>query len=70
MKSTTITHPDNTQAFVDEKTAGPGILDLSVATLRKYRMNGGGPAYFKFNRAVRYRVSDLLEWAESRRVQP
>ena len=42
------------------------FLRLSPRTLEKQRSNGGGPAYRKFGRAVRYTVADLEHWAEAR----
>jgi DNA-binding transcriptional MerR regulator len=44
-------------------------LGLSVRTLRRYRTVGGGPKYFKgpgLKGAVRYRPSDVQDWANSR----
>lgn len=37
---------------------------LEVAAVR-----GDGPPFFKINRSVRYRVGDVREWIESRRVR-
>lgn len=34
-------------------------LGLAVSTLNKWRCWGGGPAYLKLGRAVRYRQEDL-----------
>lgn len=39
-------------------------LGLSPRTLERFRLEGRGPAYFKFGRVVRYRRSTLLSWAE------
>jgi hypothetical protein len=39
-------------------------LCLSVRTLRKWRLTGGGPEYAKFGRAVRYPAQSLEEFAE------
>ena len=41
-------------------------LSLSMTTLEKYRVYGGGPRFLHLGRAVRYRVSDLDAWLESR----
>lgn len=35
------------------------ILGMSTATLDTWRSRGGGPAYVKYNRAVRYRSEDI-----------
>lgn len=39
-------------------------LGLSSRTLERFRVEGRGPAYHKFGRAVKYRRDNLLEWAE------
>ena len=39
------------------------MLGLSRAYLRNLRVSGGGCRFSKFGRAVRYRVGDLLAWA-------
>lgn len=39
-----------------------GAVGLSVSTLTKLRVFGGGPAYLKIGRAVRYRRADLETW--------
>jgi predicted DNA-binding transcriptional regulator AlpA len=41
---------------------------LSVSTLNKLRCSGGGPAFLKLGRAVRYKPADLKDWLDSRRV--
>lgn len=46
------------------------LLGHAKATLRKWRVNGGGPRYVKISRrSVRYRHSDLLEWIEKHLVR-
>ncbi len=47
-----------------EQDAAP-ILGMSVAWLQRKRWEGGGPPYVKFDRAVRYRESDLNAWIKS-----
>ncbi|MEM9553712.1 MAG: helix-turn-helix domain-containing protein [Acidobacteriota bacterium] len=42
-------------------------LDLSPRTLEKWRLTGGGPAFLKLGRSVRYRVSDLEAFLAERR---
>ena len=41
-------------------------LGLSPGTLDGYRVSGAGPAFHRFGDRVRYRRSDLVEWAASR----
>ncbi|MHA1212611.1 MAG: helix-turn-helix transcriptional regulator [Candidatus Heimdallarchaeota archaeon] len=44
-------------------------LCLSVQTIRNWRCQRKGPNYIKIHgRAIRYRVSDLLEFIEQHRV--
>jgi len=42
------------------------ILGMSIAWLQRKRWEGGGPPYVKFDRAVRYRESDLNAWIAAR----
>ena len=42
------------------------FLGLARQTLEKWRLDGSGPRFHKFGRAVRYREDDLIAWAESR----
>jgi len=39
-------------------------LCMSLAWLRKKRVNGGGPKHNKFGTAIRYRKADVIEWAQ------
>ena len=43
-------------------------LDLSPRTLDGYRVSGEGPAFHRFGNRVRYRRSDLDQWAAGRRA--
>lgn len=42
------------------------FLKLSTSSLAKARMRGDGPAYIKFNRAIRYTKEALLQWTKTR----
>lgn len=42
---------------------------LSVPTMDRLRVTGGGPAYVKIGSAVRYRKTDLDAWLASRVVR-
>ena len=55
-------------SFLTSREAA-AMLGLGVRTLNHYRCNGEGPAYYKFGRLVRYRMSDLMEWDETPRVR-
>ena len=51
--------------FVDVGDAAK-ILGVSESYLNKARLDGTGPPFCKFGKAVRYRVSAIMIWAESR----
>jgi predicted DNA-binding transcriptional regulator AlpA len=58
---------DNPQELL--RTSGAAAISgLSVSTLNKLRCSGGGPAFLKLGRAVRYKPVDLKDWLDSRRV--
>jgi excisionase family DNA binding protein len=42
------------------------LLRVSVRTLERYRVAGGGPVFCKCGRLVRYRQSDLDAWINGR----
>ncbi len=57
------------QSLMREQEAAR-LLDHSVATLRKWRVKGGGPRYVKISRrSVRYRHLDLMDWIEHHLVR-
>lgn len=43
-------------------------LTVSRSYLNKLRVRGGGPAFCKLGRGVRYRTSDLQAWVDAHRV--
>lgn len=49
-------------------TQAAEYLSVSVPTLETWRCLGRGPRYCKVGRLVRYRVSDLEAYIESRTV--
>jgi excisionase family DNA binding protein len=55
----------NQSQFLTRQEAAK-FLNLKKSTLDAWATRGGGPAYIKMGRAVRYRPDDLLSWAESR----
>lgn len=55
----------NSQLFLTSDEAAT-YLGLKRCTLEAWRCRGGGPKYLKFGNAVRYRLSDLESWIESR----
>lgn len=52
--------------YVDTKGAA-AYLGLSVETMERLRVTGGGPEFIKLTKSVRYRLDDLDSWAESHR---
>jgi predicted DNA-binding transcriptional regulator AlpA len=59
--------PSNPDAYVPT-CAVASFLSLDDNYLRQLRLTGNGPRFSKFGRAVRYRMADVLAWAESRSV--
>lgn len=53
---------DRNAGSVVDVLAAAELCGLSVSTLNKLRLAGGGPRYAKLGRAVRYRVSDIDAW--------
>lgn len=44
------------------------LTGLSVATWRRYRATGKGPAYIKLANRLMYNIEDLTKWLDDRRV--
>lgn len=55
--------------FIEDDEAGP-VIHQKPGTLRIWRSQGKGPRYFKIGRKALYRRRDLLEFIESRVVEP
>jgi predicted DNA-binding transcriptional regulator AlpA len=55
-----------TDTLLHERDAAR-VLGISIHWLRRKRWEGGGPAYIKYGRAVRYRCSDLEKWIADHR---
>jgi excisionase family DNA binding protein len=43
-----------------------GYLDVPLKTVYAWQSKGGGPRFHKVGRHVRYRLSDVDAWLESR----
>ncbi len=54
--------------FLNRKQAAE-FLNLKKCTLEAWAIRGGGPAFVKFGRAVRYRVSDLEAYVKKQTRQ-
>ena len=59
-------HRREDQRYLDTREAAER-LGLSPSTLARYRITGAGPWYYRFGGCVRYRETDLVVWAASRR---
>lgn len=67
MKDLTAQSRDNLAGtFIDECQVAD-MLCQSVRTIQKWRVTGTGPEFYKLGRSVRYRLRDVLDWAEARR---
>ena len=49
------------QSFLNEQEVSKR-LNVSVATLRRWRLEKGGPTFIKVGSLVRYRPEDLDSW--------
>ena len=58
-----------TVGHLTEKDAAK-FLGVTLATVRAWRYRKLGPLYCKFNRAIRYPVEALAEYASKSEVQP
>jgi hypothetical protein len=50
--------------------AAARFLGVSIQTIKNWRKQNIGPVYTKLGRIVRYRVLDLMHFAEARRIDP
>jgi predicted DNA-binding transcriptional regulator AlpA len=64
-----IEQSESTLHWVDEKRVTE-LTGIAIQTLRNWRFQGTGPAYFKIGRSVRYRLSDIISYMDARRVDP
>lgn len=56
--------------LLDEKQASE-LLGVSPRALQSWRQNGRGPSYVRISsRCVRYRISDIDCWIDSRATEP
>ena len=52
------------QIYLDEQSLAKR-LGMSVKTLQNWRTKGEGPKFTKFNRAVRYRLRDIVAYEKA-----
>jgi hypothetical protein len=43
------------------------VLGVPRRKTQRWRAEGGGPPFYKFNMSVRYRLAEVLAWAETQR---
>jgi len=57
--------PHSLDGLLDPHAAS-AFLGMSPITLCDWRSRGGGPTFLKVGRYIRYRLSDLNAWLDSR----
>jgi predicted DNA-binding transcriptional regulator AlpA len=63
-----VQEPENSNAAMDAlltETEVSHVLRVSLATLRKWRVDKRGPRFLKIGPLVRYQLEDLREWLSS-----
>jgi hypothetical protein len=60
---------DNIPQYIDEKKVY-AITGRALPTLRNDRHNRRGIPYCKVGRSVRYALSDVIDYMESRKIVP
>jgi hypothetical protein len=55
-------------SYISEKGVSK-ILGKALSTLRNERCRGVGIPYYKLGRSVKYRLDEVLQYAEARRVE-
>jgi predicted DNA-binding transcriptional regulator AlpA len=56
---------DTLDRLMNERAVA-AVLNVSVATIRRWRLLGQGPKFRKIGASVRYRSGDITAWVESR----
>jgi len=59
----------NDPDYMMTETEAAELANLSVKTLRNWRLKGGGPTYAKLGSLVRYRRRDLASWVDRNLTQ-
>jgi len=60
---------DHETLYLSEKEIAK-ITGITMQTLRNHRCQGRGLPYIKLRRLVRYSLSDVLSYMESRKIIP
>ena len=53
-----------------DNAGAAAFLGLQATTLEIWRTRREGPPHIKVGKVVRYRMADLREWMEDRKVKP
>jgi predicted DNA-binding transcriptional regulator AlpA len=56
-----------TPRWIDEKEVSQ-IMGIAVQTLRNWRFKRVGPPYVKVSKAVRYRVDEVIDFMERKKI--
>ena len=67
-RSSLASEPDNGNAAMNAlltETEVSRVLRVSLATLRKWRVDKRGPRFIKIGPLVRYQLEDLRDWLSS-----
>jgi hypothetical protein len=59
-------HAPDRDGFAPQKAVAD-FIGLSERTMERLRLDGRGPAFYKFGRRVMYRWRDVLAWADGQR---
>jgi predicted DNA-binding transcriptional regulator AlpA len=59
---------ENQKKYIKEKEVSE-IISRALSTLRNERFLGKGIPYIKIGKSVRYRLDDVIEYMEERRVK-
>ena len=61
--------PQSAHGLLDSDAAA-GWLGVTPYTLRRWRSEGRGPGWVRVGRLARYRLADLVAYAEANAVKP
>jgi excisionase family DNA binding protein len=62
-----VKHEHQTSEYITDREVARR-LGLAVATLRGWRSAGEGPPFYRFGRAVRYRLDEVEAWVTGQKI--
>ena len=68
-KDTPVLNRENMSYFITEQELAK-LTGISLSKIRNDRSKLRGFPYYKINKSVRYKLSDIFEWLETKRVEP